>query len=290
MPDLIAAREYISRAEIDYLHSVSKPFHQLFLLPGNPWVTFYRIPGRGYLISFQQLADFTISSDGRTIGIYVKLGTSAHTAEHLYLNQVLPLALSRQFRLVLHGAAIEVKRESIVLVGLSGRGKSTLTASFAHAGHRFLTDDGLLLSFVDNRYQAHPSHPSIRLWEDSRDALLPVCTHEAPSLDYTRKARLLLESMADFCPVPLSIKVLYVLGDGQKNSVTIEPVSSRDAIVELVHHSFLLDIEEHEMLSHHFTQLTDLVKTVKVFRLDYPRRYDYLPEVRRAILEHAASL
>jgi hypothetical protein len=39
-----------------------------------------------------------------------------------------------------------------------------LAASFATEGTRFLTDDGLLLEWVDGRCMIVPSHPSIRLW------------------------------------------------------------------------------------------------------------------------------
>ena len=60
-----------------------------------------------------------------------------------------------------------------------------------------------------------------------------------------------------------------------------------DALVELVKHSFLLDIEERAMLAAHFDELSALAGLPIYYRLDYPRRYEDLAAVRLAIIEHA---
>ena len=116
-------------------------------------------------------------------------GVSLQTVEHLYLNQVRPLALSRQFELVLHGSAVESENTAIAFLGHSGRGKSTLAASFATTGARFLSDDSLHIDRVDKRYFVRPGHPSIRLWKDSCETLIPKEAELAPPADYTTKAR-----------------------------------------------------------------------------------------------------
>jgi hypothetical protein len=83
---------------------------------------------------------------------------------------------------------------------------------------------------------------------------------------------------------------MYFLGEGKTDAVSIEPVSGRDAMIELVRHSFLLDIEERDMLKHHFGRLTELAKRPMFFRLDYPRRYEMLPQVRESVIRHATGL
>jgi hypothetical protein len=47
----------------------------------------------------------------------------------------------------------------VVFAAESGRGKSTLAASFAVNGFRFLTDDGLVLEPAGEGYAVLPSHP-----------------------------------------------------------------------------------------------------------------------------------
>lgn len=278
--DSCAARE---QAPLD-----DTPFLEWTLPDGAIWTRFYRTDS-GYLLRFPNLADFTVSADGRAVSAHPVPGVSESTVDHLYLNQVLPLALSRQYKLVLHGSAIEVDDCAAAFLGLSGRGKSTLAASFSTHGLRFLTDDGLQLEKSGDVYLAQPSHPSIRLWDDSRQAVVPDTARDAPPVDYTPKARVLADKEVAFCDVARPLACVYFLGDGKTDTVTITPVGGRDAMIELVRHTFLLDIEERDMLMHHFGQLTDLVKTLKFFRLDYPRRYDFLETVRETIVQHVHS-
>jgi hypothetical protein len=61
-------------------------------------------------------------------------------------------------------------------------------------------------------------------------------------------------------------------------------------MIKRVRHSFLLDIEAREMLMHHFGQLTELARSPMFFRLDYPKQYAVLPQVRDAVIRHATAL
>ena len=286
MPDRIAFA--LCSPEVQ-AHIDSTPFHEWTFPDGTLWTRFYRVEN-GYLLRFPDLADFTLSSNGLEVAAYPVPGVSPQTVDHLYLNQVLPLALGRQFKLVLHASAVEVGQGAVAFLGISGRGKSTLAASFSTSGLRFLTDDGLQLEKDVSGYVIRPSHPSIRLWEDSSRALIPESTELAPPVEFTPKSRFLAGDEVAYCDAPRSLRAVYFLGEGETDSVFIEPVGGRDAMVELVKHSFLLDIEAREMLTHHFGQLAELVKTPMFFRLDYPRRYDLLPEVREAVIRHASAL
>jgi len=197
---------------------------------------------------------------------------------------VLPLALSRAGKLVFHASAVEIDGEAVAFVGESGRGKSTLAASFATGGYRFLTDDGLVIEERPVGYRVLPSHPSIRLWEDSQEALIDPATRVAERLPFTPKARFLAGAEIAFCDEPRLLRHIYFLGDGAAPGVTIAPVRASEALVELVKHSFLLDIQATELIASHFDQLARLVNERIYFRLDYPRRFDALGEVRRAII------
>ena len=144
-----------------------EPFHEWTFPSGTIWTAFYRMDA-AYLLRFPDLADFQVSADGLNVTCFPAPHVSDTTIEHLYLNQVLPLALSRLGKLVFHGSAVEVAGGAIAFVAASGQGKSTLAASFATGGYRFLADDGLVLEPIGGGYHVLPSHPSIRLWEDSQ--------------------------------------------------------------------------------------------------------------------------
>ena len=261
-------------------------FHQWVFPDGTLWTQFFR-QGAGYLLRFPELADFEVSADGCTVQGFPAPGVSSPTVEHLYLNQVMPLALSRQGKLVLHGSAVDIGGQGVAFLGESGRGKSTLAASFATEGTRFLTDDGLLLEWVDDRCMILPSHPSIRLWEDSQDALVSERTAMAPAVSFTSKSRFLAGPGIAFCDEARPLRRLFFLGEGEVETPTIEPLRPAEALIELVKHSFLLDIEARDMLARHFDDLSRLAALPIYYRLDYPRSYAALPSVREAVIRHA---
>jgi hypothetical protein len=265
---------------------VAEAFHEWTSPDGAAWLSFFRIGG-DYLLRFPGLADFVVSACGSNATAYPVPGVSAQAVEHLCLNEVLPLAMSRQWKLVLHASAVEIEDFAVAFIGNSGRGKSTLAASFSGSGHRFLTDDGLLVDTGDEAHVVQPSHPFIGLWEDSRKALIPGFTPSPPLADDAPKSRLAASKGLAFCDVARPLRCAYFLGEGRTDAVTIAPVSGRDAMVEITRHSFLLDIEEREMLAHHFRRIAELVDVPMFFRLDYPRRYEILPEVREKVIRHA---
>jgi hypothetical protein len=264
------------------------PFHEWRFPDDTLWTQFYRLSD-GYLLRFPELADFLISPDGAVATCRPAPGVSDTTPQHLYLNQVLPLVLSKQGQLVFHASAVELGDGAVAFAGESGRGKSTLAASFAISGHRFLTDDGLVIEPCGTGYQVLPSHPSIRLWEDSGDALIPPEARTAPALEFTSKSRFLADDVIAFCDQPRPLLRMYFLGDGSAPEITFQRMNSTEALVEWVKHSFLLDIEEQPLLASHFDRLAKLANQPIHYRLDYPRCYEGMARLRQAIIEHATT-
>ena len=263
-------------------------FHTWNTLDGGTWAEFHRTD-LGYLLRFPDLADFLVSQDGQQVTCLPAPEVTEDTSRHLFLNQVLPLALAKQGKLVLHASAVEVGNYAVAFMGESGRGKSTLAASFATNGFRFLTDDGLVLERGNAGYQANPSHPSIRLWDDSQQALIAPEVPTAPPVQFTSKSRFLAGEDIKFCNQPRPLQRIYFLGPGSSPHLTFERVKPAEALIELVKHSFLLDIEERDMLAAQFDELSNVVKQPICYRLDYPRRYEDLALIRQAIVDHTLN-
>ena len=261
------------------------PFHTWAFPDGTLWLQFHR-DADGYLLRFPGLADFQVSRDGQHVACRPVPGVSDETIRHLYLNQVLPLALSRAGTLVFHASAVEVGTGAVAFMGESGRGKSTLAARFCTSGYRFLTDDGLAVEEAEGGYRVLPSQPSIRLWEDSEAALIHAGARRAEPVEYTSKARILADKSVAHCDQPRMLRRVYFLGTGAAGGIRIEPLTPSEAFVELVKHSFLLDIEARDLITAQFHQLSRLALEPVYFRLDYPRRFELLDNVQRAILDH----
>ena len=187
-------------------------FHHWHESPGDEvWCEFRRL-SNGIHLRFPGLADFTISGDGREVAAVPAPDLDDATLEHLQLNQVLPLALSAQGIPVFHASGVEMASGAVAFLGVSGRGKSTLATHLALRGAPLLTDDGLVLDWREDRYHVQPSRPSIRLWQDSQDALIGGRQSPAPAVSYTDKARFVAEGLLPLCNESQPLLGAFFLG------------------------------------------------------------------------------
>lgn len=76
--------------------------------------------------------------------------------------------LLQRDELTLHGNAIRIGDACLICVGASGAGKSTLAAEFARRGYTVMADD---LVPVNNKLEAVPGIPRIKLWKDAVERL-----------------------------------------------------------------------------------------------------------------------
>lgn len=261
------------------------PFREWAFPDGAPSTKFYRTEA-GYLLRFLDFADFMVAGGDLAVTCRPVPGVTVGACRQLFLNQVLPLLWSKQGRLVFHASAVDVAGRAAAFVAGSGRGKSTLAASFAASGCGFLTDDGLAVAEGEGGFQVEPSHPSVRLWEDSRAVFAAAGMASDPAVQYGSKARLLAGRGFAYCGERRPLARAYFLGEDRAAAVTFERISPAAAALEWVKNSFLLDLEERPLLAAHFDRVASLANQVACYRLNYPRRFEDLPGVRDAIVRH----
>lgn len=256
---------------------------------GTPWMQRYDLGG-GSLLRLSGLADFRIDARGTAVEAWPVPGLDEKACRQLYLNNVLPMALSRQGKLVLHASAVEVFGSAVVFVGVSGRGKSTLATSFARDGHALIMDDGLVVEVRDGRFMAIPGDGSVRLWRDSEQLLDGCDADSGHSLGYTEKKRIGTSAGLRSCPRPCPIRAIFVLGEDPHADLAIRPLPAARTLLELVHYSFLLDVGDVLRHSLQMSAAAALAGSCPVAVLDYPREYGLLKEVRQAVLDHLLKL
>ena len=260
----------------------STPFHKYVFDDGTIWTEFHRRDD-GYLLRFPGLADFDVSADGKTVVAHPAESTDETTLEHLYINQLVPLALSRQGVPAFHASAVTVRGGCIAFLGRTGAGKSTLAASFALGNSAFLTDDGLMVEESGYGYTALPSHASLRLWDDSVAAMISADMARAGPVSYSDKTRLLAGEALTYHDEPAPLLGAFLLDVEEPEEITITELDGTDRYRAWLENSFLLDVEDEDLLARHFDWTHRVSAAVPTFRLDYVRDFCMLPDVRRAI-------
>lgn len=262
------------------------------LLPwGAVWFEFFKT-NQGKLIRFPQLADFSFDPDALSKGICATPSpeTDRASVEHLFHNNVVPMLLADRGVLMLHGSAVDSGGFAVAFIGISGRGKSTLAASFAANGFPFLSDDSIRLEPTEAAYLATPSYPFIRLWRDSDEAVLAGRALKMAGITFSDKARYAAGNEIPHAGEALPLRAIYVLARDGVSETTIKLLGASEAMMELVQHSFILDIRSEHTLGGHFERMATLAGKIPAYRPDYPRDYARLPDVRSAIISHAKTL
>lgn len=268
---------------------VAEPaFKASHLASGVLWASHHRV-GQNFLVRFPGLADFEISASASNVVCWPSPDATESTIEHLYINQVVPLSLSQQGMLVLHGSSVEVNGVAVAFVGKSGMGKSTLAAKLSMAGMPFLTDDGLAVELTKCAVRVLPGHDSVRMWADTeREIMLSVGT-KAPPVQFTTKSRFLADARLAYRAEPCNLVDVYFLENSGTETVRISPMRDAAAVMALVNHSFILDTQSQTGLARHLEQLADLVGRVRMSSLDYPRDFDKLSLIGREIADRVVG-
>jgi hypothetical protein len=269
-----------SHPQLPYSH-----FYEWVSAGGIRRAQFYRTEN-GYLLRFPDLAEFEISADASSVACFPAPNVQDATPHHLYINQVLPLVLSKLGKAVFHASAVEAADGAIAFLAEAGRGKSTLAAHFVANNYRFLTDDALVLEACERGYQAMPGDPAIRLWEDTAKMLSETGAELAPPLHFTKKTRFLT---GPHCDKPRPLRAAYFLGDRSAKDIIFRRLGPAETLMKWAKNSFLLDVEAPSMVAAHFDRTAALSNSLAGYHLDYPRRFGDLAALRIAIVEHATS-
>lgn len=263
-------------------------FHR-WELPGNQVWLYIGRRESGYLLRFPDLADFEISGDH--ISCYpAPANPPLETLKHLLLDQVLPLLLSQRGQLVLHASAVTGPGGAFAFTGASGHGKSTLAASFSLDGYALLTDDCLVVESSAGGIVGTPVYPALRLYPETIERLFAVEPASSPVSHYSSKQRLgLAESDLRFHLDPVRLDRIYILDGAGSETPRVTRLEPREAFMELVRLSFLMDVDDRAGLKAEFENIARLAALPVFRRLSYLRDFAMLPEVRQEILRDAAQ-
>ena len=263
-------------------------FHQCQTPDGRTSISFAR-QGPDYLLRFNGMADFLVSENGADIACHAQPGLPLTTLRHLLLDQVMPLVLARRGRLVLHASAVALPEGAVGFLGETGRGKSTIAASFAGEGHPLISDDCLIILERNGGLEVISSYPGMRLLPNVIPTVLGKELPAARVAHYTYKQRIgPNDTRVSFAESAVPLRRLYCLARAEEvdpsSDVTITRLAFGDAFIALVQAAFQLDCHDKARLRGSFEACGRVSRQPLLHRLAYPRELSLLPRVREAVL------
>jgi hypothetical protein len=242
-------------------------------------------------VAWEAVGEFIVAADGRRITCRRSEESSMESFHVYMLGQALSFALVKQRFEPLHATAVVVDDCAVAFLGDSGFGKSSLAACFLEAGHRLLTDDLLILQESSGRIVAYPGPSRIKLFPAIARRFLGATPSRVAMNAGTDKRILPIDERLR-CRVPVTIKALYSLTAPRDacrtKGASIDPLSPREAFVELLKATINRRLVSPRRLSRQFDVMSSLAARIPIRKLSYPRMIECLQEVRALVLSDLA--
>jgi hypothetical protein len=205
---------------------------------------YYQASPKQFLIDIENVAKYFISDGNKIVIDRYPEGDDDSVIVYL-LGSAIGALLHQRGMLPLHGSAIEFNGKSIVFIGPSGIGKSTIAGTFHKHNYRILADDVCVITFNHKGTPiVLPGYPYLKLWSDSLQILgedVSKLRKIHPEMDKHR-----LPLINSFCQTPVTLNRVYLLdasGNGQLSIETISGAAKLSVLLENTYRSnFLLGI------------------------------------------------
>ncbi|MGH8050673.1 MAG: hypothetical protein ACREPB_08460 [Arenimonas sp.] len=240
----------------------------------------------GYLLRFPELCDFILDPCQRIIQAIPHDELDAYTIEHLLVDQVLPRFLANENHLLLHACAVNIMGRTVLFLGKSGWGKSTLAALFHKNGFKLYSDDCVLLEPNGPQWQAIATYPSLRLYDDSIESIFIDDSSLSPVSEYSDKQRMALTIDREQVVPPLH--AMYFLSDPETvtGDISIENMRPANTCIEIIERSFRLDLDNRAQSRQLMTSTAALTQSVPAYRLSYPHNFENNARLLARLLQH----
>jgi hypothetical protein len=185
-----------------------------------------------------------------------------------FIHLLLPLYLTLENKYdFIHAGAVEVEGKPILFIAPSMGGKSTMTDYFIRRGHPLITDDKLPTFIENGRFMAVSSHP-----------------YHRPYRKFEELGYRVEHFMDDFKP----IHAIYVLeGSDADAEIMIDEITGFAKFDTLLPN--YLYMFSHLLPKRHI-YLSQMLSTIRMFRVSVPWDKERLGEVHDVLCEHSRGI
>ena len=245
------------------------------------------------IVHFARIVDFYLWPD-RIIS-HLLDPALRYLIEIRLLGEIFSLWLELSGIPALHSSAVVVNGMAVAFLSSNHGGKSALAATLMQRGHPLLTDDILPIVDCKGLFFGRAGYPQMRMWPDEAEYFLGHFSDlEIVHPWYTkRRVPVGQNGFGSFSgeDLPLGMFYIPIRKDIEDGEIRIDPISPRDAVIELVRNSFSpLIVEALGLQKKRMEFFGRLAMSVKMRSLIYPSGFHHLPEVREAIIEDIATI
>jgi hypothetical protein len=273
-PSLITLRGQEADCAIDFGRVGPPPSRANAIASGER----FRVTDAGIYLFWNGVGTLLVR-DGISITVDPEPGADENVLRSVILGAGFATLLHQRGRLVLHASAVAVGGRALVFLGTRGQGKSTLAMALHARGHALLADDVAAVVLGVSPPVVVPAYPQINVSPATLMAFShdPI-KHRRVEPEIEKRAFPVPELFSD-ASVPLTN--IYVLDEGPEN--VLESIPPREALIELMRHSYCFSILTKAEKVTHLSQTAYLVSATTVSRARIRRSLEDLPDLSQLL-------
>jgi predicted DCC family thiol-disulfide oxidoreductase YuxK len=260
-------------------------------LDSQDWFQHAVLENGNLYVRLKDWFDFLVSSDGRCILCRNLSNVALESFEAYLTNFAVSAALVQRGEEPLHSTVVEINGRTIGLLGASGAGKSTLASYLLHRGAELVTDDMLRVTFEGANAIAHPGPYRLKLFKEPADRYLRSAASAGSWIPFGDK---LIYELGNPKKARRArrLSALYQLAGPVRESdqgVVLERLAGVELFKTISASTMNTRLHTPARLARQFRFAERIARMLPVYRLTYPRNFEFLSQVAEQIYQSAPT-
>ncbi len=259
----------------ELVHSDMMKENKAAYIYGEDFIKFYHIETGFYEVKAGNHIGYSLSEDCSSTNFYLTL-----------MNFAFPRVIIERGNLTVHGSVLSYNDKAVLISGVSGAGKSTMTTELVSMGLGFMSDDVMRIGADENgEVVAYSAHPIRRLCRDMVEhygydpkKLKPV------TMDERFKFFVDSSDVYEDRVLPLSVLFYLTINDGDKPEM--KEITGGDKITMLLNNFYRArDYEAYGTTPEMFQLISKMGATMKIYEISRPKEGMTIKERAQMVMD-----
>ena len=235
-------------------------------IPSYSW---FKYDVNSMVFTVKNIGSFYIY-DGKNIVVQPSENADNQGIKTFILGTSFGMILLQRNKVAIHGGAILIGENAIILTGQSGAGKSTLTNAFRQYKYPFMADDVCSTIKFQDEIFIEPAYPQQKICRDAMEKM-GYRIDDFKLIDEDRE-KYVIPTHESFVKEKRKLQAVFEIQPYDGEEVKIEEVSGGEKMKTILRNIYRIEIiSPHGIPPAYFKKVINIAKNTLVFRIKRPR-------------------
>ncbi|MGU8840300.1 hypothetical protein ACV3UO_04985 [Clostridium perfringens] len=235
-------------------------------IPSYSW---FKYDVNSMVFTVKNIGSFYIY-DGKNIIVQPSENADNQGIKTFILGTSFGMILLQRNKVAIHGGAILIGENAIILTGQSGAGKSTLTNAFRQYEYPFMADDVSSTIELQDEIFIEPAYPQQKICRDAMEKM-GYRIDDFKLIDEDR-GKYVIPTHESFVKEKRKLQAVFEIQPYDGEEVKIEEVSGGEKMKTILRNIYRIEIiSPHGIPPAYFKKVINIAKNTLVFRIKRPR-------------------